>query len=144
MADRADALKTKPRPIPPRPGQAAGGLAVGLVLAFLAVGAAEVAWMRWVLSEPLPNAGNIGGHVTRSLFAWRAIPHVVPGVDFAQSYFGMALKELSHVENLPERLPNPTARSSSYHQLAASLSSGHVVDLTRPLLSHRLYSHCLQ
>ena len=39
------------------------------------------------------------------MFLARALPEVVPGVTFAQSYLGTALVELSHVENLPQRLP---------------------------------------
>jgi hypothetical protein len=78
-----------------------------LVFAALVVAIAvlEAAWLRWVLSEPLPNAGNVGGKVHRSLFVWRALPGVVPGVRFQESYLGQAARELSHVENLPERVP---------------------------------------
>ncbi len=65
----------------------------------------EFLWLRWFLTEPLPNAGNVGGNVQRSLFLWRALPGVVPGVRFDQCYLGMALGELSHVEFLTQRVP---------------------------------------
>ena len=35
----------------------------------------------------------------------KALPQVVPGVRFEQSYLGQALGKLGHVENLPQRLP---------------------------------------
>src|SRR5262249_7696911 len=35
----------------------------------------------------------------------RALPQVIPGVRFDQSYLGLALRELGHVENLPQRFP---------------------------------------
>jgi hypothetical protein len=73
------------------------------LLAGLAV--LQVAWFVWFLAEPLPNAGNVGGVVRRWVFLARAFPQVVPGVRFEQSYFGMALGELSHVEYLPQRVP---------------------------------------
>src|SRR5579883_3162811 len=65
----------------------------------------ELAWLVWFLFEPLPNAGNVGGQIRRWIFLARGLPEVVPGVRFAQSYLGMALAELSHVENLPQRIP---------------------------------------
>lgn len=71
----------------------------------IALAVLEVFWLRWVLSEPLPNAGNVGGKVRRSLFLWRALPEVVPGVTLEQSYLGQAARELSHLENLPQRVP---------------------------------------
>ena len=78
---------------------------LGLFLIVLALVALELAWLGWILSEPLPNAGKVGGDIRRSLLLWRAIPGVVPGVRFEQSYFGQAAHELSHVENLPQRIP---------------------------------------
>ncbi|MDR3637770.1 MAG: hypothetical protein P4L84_28445 [Isosphaeraceae bacterium] len=77
-------------------------LYVALLIALVAL---EAQWLRWVLSEPLPNAGNVGGMVRRSLFLWRAFPGVVPGVRFDQSYLGQAANELSHLQNLPQRIP---------------------------------------
>ena len=35
----------------------------------------------------------------------KAFPEVVPGTTFRESLIGQAALELSHVENLPERLP---------------------------------------
>lgn len=91
MAHRADPLIS---------GRNAGVIAAVLVLAFL-----EAAWLGWFLVEPLPNAGNVGGTVRRWMFLARALPQVVPGVRFDQSYLGMALLELGHLENLPQRVP---------------------------------------
>lgn len=108
MADWPDALK---RPV-----------TVGLILLIAAV---ELVWFRWFLSEPLPNAANIGGTIWRSLFLWRGLPHVVPGVRWADSYLGAAWLELRHVENLPERLPIV---------LAAAVIAGAAVALGRLLL----------
>jgi hypothetical protein len=60
----------------------------------------------WFLIEPLPNAPNLGGpKVRRWMFLARAIPEVVPDVTYHESYLGMALDELSHLEYLPQRLP---------------------------------------
>ena len=35
----------------------------------------------------------------------KTFPEVVPGTTFQESFLGNGLKELSHVENLPQRLP---------------------------------------
>lgn len=78
----------------------AGAVTIGLALAAL-----EGAWLYWFLSIPLPNIGNVGGLVRRWLLLSRALPEVVPGVTYPQSYLGLAMRELSHVENLPQRLP---------------------------------------
>jgi hypothetical protein len=65
----------------------------------------ETAWFGWFLAEPLPNAGNVGGKEVRHwLFLANALPHVVPGVTFRESYLGRALVELGHFENLPQRI----------------------------------------
>ncbi|AGA27493.1 hypothetical protein [Singulisphaera acidiphila] len=91
MAHRADPLKSVRGP---------GIVAVVVALAFL-----EAAWLGWFLVEPLPNAGNVGGTVRRWMFLARALPQVVPGVRFDQSYLGLALQELGHLENLSQRVP---------------------------------------
>src|SRR5262249_31102863 len=41
----------------------------------------------------------------RWIFLARALPEVVPGVRYRESHLGLALSELSHVENLPQRVP---------------------------------------
>ena len=71
----------------------------------LAVAAAQVAWLAWFYHEPLVNYSTPDQSVPRWLFLARALPEVVPGVRFGESYLGMAVKELSHVGNLPQRLP---------------------------------------
>ena len=35
----------------------------------------------------------------------KALPHVVPETTFRESILGQGLEELSHVENLPQRVP---------------------------------------
>jgi hypothetical protein len=76
-----------------------------VALLFPALVIIEAGWLVWFYREPLPNAANVGGVVPRWIFLARALPQVVPGVTFEQSYFGMALEELSHVGYLPQRLP---------------------------------------
>lgn len=91
MADRTDPLRRSPL----------------FFAALLALAVLELAWLGWFLFEPLPNvppAPN-GARIPRWLFLTNALPGVVPGVRYDQSYLGMALKELSHVENLPQRVP---------------------------------------
>ena len=76
-------------------------------LAILAV--AEIVWLAWYLIVPLPNANNVGTSPDRAIRrAWlllKTFPEVVPGTTFAESFLGNGLKELSHFENLPQRLP---------------------------------------
>ena len=67
-----------------------------IVLALL-----ELDWFVRFESMKLSNAGGI----PRWLFLARALPQIVPGVTFPQSYLGLGLVELSHFENLPQRLP---------------------------------------
>ncbi len=61
----------------------------------------ELNWLGWVLEIPLPNSPGI----RRSFFLWRFLPEVVPGVTLRDSNLGTALRELGHVENLPQRIP---------------------------------------
>jgi hypothetical protein len=82
--------------------------AMYLWLAILAV--AELAWLAWFLIVPLPNANNNPKvpperAVRRGWLLLKAFPEVVPGTTFEESFLGNGLKELSHVENLPQRLP---------------------------------------
>jgi hypothetical protein len=65
----------------------------------------ELAWLGWVLNETLPNARAAGESMRRSYLLWRFFPEVVPGVPWRESFLGLAAKELSHVENLPQRIP---------------------------------------
>lgn len=75
--------------------------------ALLLIFALECAWFGWFLVEPLPNAGNAGGNgLKRWIFLTRSVPQLmVEGLTFRDSYFGLAWLELSHVGNLPQRLP---------------------------------------
>jgi hypothetical protein len=69
-----------------------------IVIAFL-----EMAWLGWCLTIPLPNYQ--AHEITRGFFLSRALPQVVPGTTFRQSFLGKGLSELSQVENLPQRIP---------------------------------------
>jgi len=69
----------------------------------------EAAWLVWFLIEPLPNANNTGlptgVKVRRGMIVLKAIPELVPDTSFRESFLGQAILELSHVENLPQRVP---------------------------------------
>jgi hypothetical protein len=70
------------------------------LLAFL-----EVGWLCWFLIEPMPNFPRESGTMRRGFLLLKAFPEVVPDTTFRESLIGQAIGELSHVENLPERLP---------------------------------------
>jgi len=70
------------------------------LLAFL-----EVGWLWWFLIEPMPNFPRESGTMRRGFLLLKAFPEVVPDTTFRESLIGQAIGELSHVENLPERLP---------------------------------------
>jgi hypothetical protein len=79
------------------------------VAAVVLIAVAEFAWLAWFLIVPLPNANSIGvppeQAIRRGLLMLKAFPQVVPETSFRQSILGNALEELSHLENLPQRLP---------------------------------------
>ncbi|WP_435006962.1 ArnT family glycosyltransferase [Tundrisphaera lichenicola] len=83
-----------------------GSEALGLFL-LLALILLEAAWFTWFVLEPLPSVGSMAGGkgLARVNLLVRAVPEVVPGLRFRESYLGAALEKLSHVENLPQRLP---------------------------------------
>ena len=84
-----------------RPRFGLSSLLIGLALAVL-----EIGWLHWFISEPLPNSAPVGRpKLHRSDLLWRALPGVVPGVRLEQSLLGPAMRDLSHVENLPQRAP---------------------------------------
>jgi len=106
---RANPVTTTARS-PRRGDPAAGPSPAGRVgprglLLMLPLAALELAWLRWFLVEPLPNSSGQWGTIWRGYFLWRALPHVVPGLTLRESLLGQAAAELSHIENLPERLP---------------------------------------
>ena len=79
-----------------------------LGLAVLAV--VELAWLAWFLIVPLPNANNVGTPAAKSRPPGLALAQGVPRsraryARFRESFLGNGLKELSHVENLPQRVP---------------------------------------
>ncbi len=65
----------------------------------------ELGWLHWFLVEPLPNARSEQVSLWRGFLLWRAFPGIIPGLSLRDSFVGQAARELSHVENLPERLP---------------------------------------
>src|SRR5262249_50695663 len=85
----------------------------------------QLAWLAWFLFEPLPNAPTGKGPVRRWIFLAQIVPALVPGVRFQQSQLGVALRERSHLETLPQRLPVV---------LAAGLISAAAVALGRLVL----------
>ena len=99
MVHRPTALIEKP---PPK-GSFKTSDVIKIVIALAVL---EFLWLGWFLLEPLPNAGNVGGNgLSRLNLLIRAVPEVVPGIRFHESYLGMALVELGHFENLPQRIP---------------------------------------
>ncbi len=60
-------------------------------------------WLTWFLRDRLPNAGTVP--IRRVDLLLRALPEVIPDVKFRESFLGLAVTELSHVENLPQRAP---------------------------------------
>ncbi len=110
MVDRADALS---RPAPRRPASPTAlsptdlppfGSRLGPVLAGLAV--AELVWLIVYLAFPLANAPKVEGITFRRGFILlQTFPQVIEGVTFRRSMLGHFLEQLSHVENLPQRVP---------------------------------------
>jgi len=82
-------------------------LSVGWVVAIALI---QAAWLVWFLVEPLPSAGDSG--IRRFDLLMRALPAVVPGVRWDDSYLGMACSNLSHFANLSQR--GPIALSSLF------------------------------
>ena len=54
---------------------------------------------------PTTSARPPARAVRRGWLLLKAFPEVVPGTTFEESFLGNGLEELSHVENLPQRLP---------------------------------------
>ena len=95
MAHRADALIDDEVGREKRPVAPARSLLIALAVL-------ELAWLAWFLNEPLPDAGKaIGRPIDRATLLLLAIP----GARNGQSILGQAARNLSHVENLPQRLP---------------------------------------
>jgi hypothetical protein len=91
-----------------------------------AIAALQVAWLGWFLTEPLPNAGNAGGQsLRRFVLLIRSVPEVmVPGLKFQDSYLGLALDQLGHIENLPQRVPIVLAASFI---AASAIAAGNLI-----------------
>jgi hypothetical protein len=103
MVDRADPLS---RHGPIRRAEAAPSTAPhsrGLGIALVVIACLELAWLGWFLLVPLPNVQGIV--MRRGLLLLKTFPEVVPDTSFHDSLLGRGLAELSHVENLPQRIP---------------------------------------
>jgi len=113
-----------------RPSAIGRPIAVAVLVAII-----QVVWLGWFLLEPLPNVVNAGGRgLSRLTLILRAFPHVVPGLRLRDSYLGIALGELSHFENLPQRVPILLAAASiAGSALATGALILRVLD-SRPLL----------
>ncbi len=82
----------------------------------------EAAWLLGFLCLPLPNAPTNLGVVRRGIFLLQFFPWILPQIRFEQSHLGLAIEQLSHLENLPQRLPLV---------LAAGLIAGSAIALGR-------------
>jgi hypothetical protein len=103
MVDRADPLSRR-GPLPtvgPRPEAEHPSIRLALLLSVIAC--LEVAWLGWFLWVPLPNVPNIV--IRRGMLLLKTFPEVVPDTTFRDSLLGRGLSELSHLENLPQRIP---------------------------------------
>lgn len=99
------------------------GWAVALFVATV-LAPLEIAWFARSLIEPLPNSANVGGTLTRGILMMQALPEVVPGNQWQTTHLRLALRELSHLENLPQRLPIVLSASLIF---AAMLAVGSLV-----------------
>ena len=105
MDHRADAVKGE-RPGPSRQDGRRFSTPspwVGPILWALA--GLEILWLAWYLVVPLQNVMNLGIPIRRGLLVLKAIPEVVPDTPFRESLLGKGMLELSHFENLPQRIP---------------------------------------
>ncbi len=89
-----------------RPRRATGALYGWLAVLTIV----ELSWLAWFLIVPLPNANNNPGvppdrAVRRGWLLLKAFPEVIPGTTFSESFLGNGLTELSHLKNLPQRVP---------------------------------------
>jgi 4-amino-4-deoxy-L-arabinose transferase-like glycosyltransferase len=81
------------------------GIRVWSLLFVVVLAGLELVWLRWFLAEPLPNASGHWAAIWRGFLLWRAFPHAIPGLTWRESLLGQAALELSHIENLSQRLP---------------------------------------
>ena len=105
MVDRADPLSRINPMDASRPASKAARSSSRPLVVFLAIGCLELLWLGWFLVVPLPNVQVQKVIVRRGLLLLKAFPEVVPDTTFQQSLLGKGLSELSHVENLSQRLP---------------------------------------
>ena len=88
-------------------GRGASDRGAWFAASLVAIMALQLALLGWWLFEPLPNARNVlpGVPQRRVMLLGTAIPQVVPGVTYRVSGIGRIAGELTHYENLPQRIP---------------------------------------
>ncbi|WZO95772.1 glycosyltransferase family 39 protein [Isosphaeraceae bacterium EP7] len=97
---------------------------VWIWVALAALVVLELAWFAHFWAEPLPNSGSGSGpRLTRSQLLWRSIPGLVPGIRNDRALLPQAARELSHWQNLPQRLPPMLAAAAI---AGAALALGHL------------------
>ena len=105
MDHRANPVKGG-RPSPRRPERTSVTTSAPWVGPTLwALAGLEILWLAWYLVVPLQNVMNLGFPIRRGLLVIMAIPKVVPDTPVSESLLGRAVIELSHFENLPQRIP---------------------------------------
>jgi 4-amino-4-deoxy-L-arabinose transferase-like glycosyltransferase len=96
-------------PARPLVRQSAGRRRATPAVFYLGLASVELAWLLWFLIVPLPNANPLGtparSLINRGWLLLKTFPEVIPDTRFKESYLGQALEELSHIENLPQRIP---------------------------------------
>jgi hypothetical protein len=110
LDDRADFVKLRePTNVPvdrTPPSRARNPLRLAGIITLAIL---ELLWLAWFLIEPLPNVNNTGlptgVAMRRGWMMLKALPEVVPGTSFRESVLGNGIAELTHVENLPQRVP---------------------------------------
>jgi len=98
-----------------------GWIAAALVVAVLLP--LEIGWFAHTLIQYLPNSAAIGGRLSRGILMMQALPEIVPGNPWEKTHLRLALRELSHLENLPQRIPIVAAAAFI---AAAMLAAGHL------------------
>ena len=105
MVHRADSMMSR-RPGAPRQDKDNSPSSPTWTLpALWVVAVLEIMWVAWYLIVPLQNVMNLGVPIRRGLLVLKAIPEVIPDTPFRESLLGRAVLELSHIENLPQRIP---------------------------------------
>ncbi len=132
MVDRPDPLSRTVPAAGTGSGSSPARYAPSLRILLPAIACLELLWLGWYLYVPLPSYPTVV--IRRGHLLLKTFPEVVRDTTFRQSMLGKGLMELSHFENLPQRLPTVLAAA-----LIAAAAIG-IGDLTTGLLGirHRL------